>query len=197
MKRARAVALLILLAGSSLAGCAKGSTAITVTPLCPSGRDGAGKGVILMAQSVPTATKVPCVRNSLPSGWSFGRLAAENGHSTFWLDSDRDGPQAIEVRLEQSCDTRGATEVPSDRVDMVRLEHVDRVTPSYAGSRYYLFAGGCLTFTFHLAGDTPGEGLALAAQSVGAVSRTDLQAQVRRESGGRLSLDPPPEGREN
>ena len=44
-----------------------------------------------------------------------------------------------------------------------------------------------------VAGEGRGEALALATQAVGAVSRTDLEFQVREESDGRLELDPPVE----
>jgi hypothetical protein len=190
--RARSAALPVLVAGGLLAGCAGDSTAIITTPLCDTGRGGADNGVILMAQSVPTATRVPCVSAALPLGWSFHHLDARNGVSRFWLDSDRDGQQAVEVRLQASCDTDGTTEVPSDREGMRRLERVDRVSPSYQGARYYLFDGGCLTVIFSLDGDSAGEALAVASQVVGVVTRDRLAAQVQLESGGHLSLDPPP-----
>jgi hypothetical protein len=180
-----------LAAGVLLAGCASGNTDISQTPLCRAGDDGAGNGVIVMAQSVPTATWVPCIGAALPLGWSFHSLDARNGRARFWLDSDRDGMQAVEVRLEPRCNTAGAAEIPSDREGMRRLERVRRVDPTYAGERYYLFDGGCLTIAFALQGDSPGEALAVASQVVDVVSREDLAAQVRDESGGRLSLDPP------
>ena len=181
---------LALAAGGVTAGCAAGTTLITDPPLCTAGDDGAGDGVILMAQSVPTATQVPCIRTRLPLGWNFHHLEARNGVARFWLDSDRDGTMAVEVRLTETCSTSGATEIPSDREGMRRLERVDRISPTYAGARYYLFDGGCLTVIFKLAGGNPGEALALASQVVGVVSRADLQQQVREESGGRLQLDP-------
>jgi hypothetical protein len=137
---------------------------------------------------------VPCISSALPLGWNFHHLDARNGASRFWLDSDRDGQQAVEVRLAESCDTAGATEVPTDREGMTRLERVDRLSPSYAGERYYRFDGGCVTVVFALDGDSPGEALALSSQVVGAVARGDLAAQVREESGGRLTLDPPSHG---
>jgi hypothetical protein len=189
-----AAAVLALLTGGCLAGCASGTTAINAAPLCRSGSHGAGNAVILMAQSVPSASWVPCVRTALPLGWNFHQLIARNDGSRFSLDSDRDGQEAIEVRLTATCATGGATEIPSDRDGMRRLEHVRRVEPTYAGERYYLFPGGCLTFAFRLGGDSPGEALALASQAVGVVRRTDLDAQVRDESNGRLSLDPAARG---
>jgi hypothetical protein len=194
VRPARAAALTAVVSAGCLAGCAGNSTAITDPPLCRSGGDGVGNGVILMAQSVPSASWAPCIGTALPLGWSFHHLTARNGSARFWLDSDRDGVQAVEVRLTESCATAGATEIPSDRDGMRRLERVRRVSPTYAGERYYLFPGGCLTFVFRLDGDSPGEALALASQAVDVVRRADLDAQVRKESGGRLSLDPAAEG---
>jgi hypothetical protein len=195
VRAARSAALTALLSGGFLAGCAGDSTAVTEAPLCRS-EGSAGNGVVLMAQSVPTASWVPCIGAALPLGWGFHHLDARNGRARFWLDSDRDGTQAVEVRLTATCATGGTTEIPSDRDGMRRLERVRQVSPTYAGERYYLFPGGCLTFVFQLAGDSPGEALALASQVVGVVRRSDLDAQIREESGGRLSLDPATEGGE-
>jgi hypothetical protein len=180
------------LAAALVAGCSSDgpNSAITEPPLCSDGHDGAGNGVILMAQSVPSATWVPCIGTALPLGWNFHHLEAGNGEARFWLDSDRDGQKAVEVRLTASCDTAGTTEIPSDRAGMRRLERVGRMSPTYAGTRYYVFDGGCLTVVFRLDSDSPGEALALASQAVGVVARSDLQRQVRDESGGRLELDP-------
>jgi hypothetical protein len=190
----RRAVLLLAVVAAGLAGCAGNSTAITDPPLCRSGGTDVGNGVILMAQSVPSASWVPCIRTALPLGWTFHHLVARNGDARFWLDSDRDGTQAIEVALTKTCDTSGSTEIPSDREGMRRLERVRRVSPTYAGERFYLFPGGCLTVVFRLGGDSSGEALALASQAVGAVRRADVDAQVREESGGRLSLDPAAEG---
>ena len=180
-----------------LAGCASDTTATSALPTCTDGGDGdAANGVVLMAQSVPTASWVPCLRTTLPLGWGFHHLDARNGVARFWLDSDRDGQRAIEVRLEPECDTSGSTEIPSDRDEMDRMERVTMTTPRFEGERYYVFEGGCITFVFRLGGESRGEPLALATQAVGAVSRTDLLDQVHEESGGRLHLDPPEEAGE-
>ena len=194
MTPGRTSAVPALLAVGLLAGCASDSTAITSAPLCSDRSGAAGNGVILMAQSVPTAAWVPCIGAALPLGWSFHHLDARDGVSRFWLDSDRDGQQAVEVRLEASCDDAGATQVPTDREGMTRLERVDRLSPAYAGERFYRFSGGCVTVAFALDGDNPSEALALSTQVVGAVARTDLAAQVEKDSGGRLTLDPPDDG---
>jgi hypothetical protein len=195
VKGTRALPLLTLLVGLGASGCASDTTATIVLPTCTQGEHGAASNaVVLMAQSVPSAGWVPCLRTALPLGWSFDHLDARNGGARFWLDSDRDGTQAIQVRLDGSCTTTGATEIPSDRDDMRRYERITRTTPDFAGKRYYVFEGGCITFVFKLSGDSRGEPLALATQAVGAVRRADLAAQVHDDSGGRISLDPPGKG---
>jgi len=187
--------LIAAVAGSALSGCGgHDTTAAIVAPACSQGDEGAaGNGVVLMAQSVPTAEWVPCLRTALPIGWGFQHLDARSGVARFSLNSDRDGQQAIEVRLEKGCHTAGATEVPSDRDEMDRLERVTMTTPRFEGERYYVFDGGCITFVFRLGGQSRAEALALATQTVGAVRRSTLVEQVREESDGRPELDPPGE----
>ena len=188
---------LVLVAGLTLSGCSSDTTATTEQPTCAAAEDReASNAVILMAQSVPTATWVPCLRSAPPLGWNFHHLDARDTVSVFSMDSDRDGQEAIKVRFEKSCDTAGATEIASDREGMDRLERVTQTTPTFKGERYYTFEGGCITFEFTLAGDSDsrGEALALATQAVGAVTRDDLSDQVHDESNGRLSLDPAGDG---
>ncbi|MGY1711675.1 hypothetical protein ACI8AC_19435 [Geodermatophilus sp. SYSU D00758] len=187
--RAAAPAVLSLL----LAGCVAPGVPAGQVPACAIGDQGAAaSGVVLMAQAVPTASWVPCVEG-LPLGWHVAGLDVRSGSGRFWLDSDRDGVHAIEVRLSGRCDTDDATEIRSDRPGMRRFEQVTQVSPQYHGRRYYTFGGGCITVVFRLAGDSRGEPLALATQAIGALRRADLAEQVRQASGGRLELDPPAE----
>jgi hypothetical protein len=185
-------ALLALLASLTLSGCVELTTSLTSDEVaCKEGDDGTpANAVLLMAQSVPSATWVPCLE-AMPQGWHFSDMDVGRGVARFWLNSDRDGTHAIEVRLTKSCDTAGATEIPSDRSQMRRLERVTEVSPQYVGRRFYLFDGGCITVVFTLSGENRGEPLAVATQGLGAVPREDLRALVREESGGRLELDPP------
>jgi hypothetical protein len=127
-------------------------------------------------------------------GWHFADLEAEDGSARFWLDSDRHGVRAIEVLLTEACETDGASEIPSDREGMRRLERVDEVDPRYLGRRFYLFEGGCITVLFTLGGEDRAEPLALITQGLGTVTREELRDLVREQSDGRLELDPPAEG---
>ena len=189
----RRAALGAAMAPLLLSGCvtvAFGSEAVA----CSQGDDGTPtNGVILMAQSVPTASFVPCLEG-LPLGWQLVDLDADSGSARFWLDSDRYGAHAIEVRLTAECDTSGTTQIPSERPDMRRMEQIDQVSPRFIGRRYYVFDGGCITVAFTLAGSDSSEPLAVATQGVGVVPREVLRELVREESNGRLELDPPPEG---
>jgi hypothetical protein len=192
VRAAAARSLLALLAAAGATGCAGPTTGSTEAPTCGEGTEGAANGVVLMAQSVRTASWVPCLRAAVPLGWDFEYLDARNGKAAFQLGSDRDGQrQEIDVRLEPSCDTAGSTEIRSDRDGMQRFERVTMTTPQFEGERYYVFDGGCIVFDFRLTADNRGEPLALATQVVGAVSRADLRDQVHEESDGRLQLDPP------
>ncbi len=188
---ARRFAVLLVTAGFLLPGCVQVGTLSSDLAACQEGDDGTpSNGVVLMAQAVPTSTWVPCLE-TMPLGWHFSDMDVDRGSARFWLDSDRDGPHAIEVRLTGSCNTDGATEIPSDRPEMRRLERVVQVSPQYVGRRFYLFEGGCITVLFQLLGQNRAEPLAVATQGLGAVPRDELRELVREQSGGRLELDPP------
>jgi hypothetical protein len=105
--------------------------------------------MILVAQSVPTATRVPCI-DALPAGWGIDPTTVDDGETRFTLDSDRAGDNAVEVRLlpRSGCRTAGTTEVPSDEAGARRFEDVRRLRPSLLATRTYLFPGGCVTYRF-------------------------------------------------
>jgi hypothetical protein len=190
ISRRRRLVLLLLGAALVPAGCARPVVIGDEVLACESGDDGTpAQGVVLMAQSVPTAAYVPCLE-SMPVGWHVADVQARNDVASFSLDSDRDGVRALEIRLTGGCDTSGASEIPSDRPEMRRLEEVSSVTPQYVGRRYYVFDGGCITVHFRLAGRHATEPLAVATQSVGTLPRDALRAHVREETDGRLELDP-------
>jgi tRNA A-37 threonylcarbamoyl transferase component Bud32 len=139
----------------------------------------------LLAQSVPSAALVPCVR-ALPPGWAVATAKARNGLSEFTLAHDTDS-QAVVVRLTAACTPRGATRRPSDQPGARRYERTG------AGSGqvtwYTVFAGGCVTAQLHPAGNTTafaGE----ASSALGFTTRCSLQQTLDARSSSRLHLDP-------
>jgi tRNA A-37 threonylcarbamoyl transferase component Bud32 len=142
----------------------------------------------LEAQSVPTASLVPCVR-SLPEGWTLGAANVRNGWSRFTLDHDRLGKPALVVRLTAACDTTGATPTPSDAAGRRRYE---RAEPGHSGpaTTYTMFPGGCVTVDLRSTSDIDASLLDQAASAIGFTTRNHLQEALQQRSNGRLHLDP-------
>ena len=152
-------------------------------PTCvPKGAD----SLTLLAQAVPSATKIPCI-SSYPAGWHFASMSVHNGEGRFTLDSDRAGISAVKVHLRQNCDLEGATEIPSDEPDTRRFERIISVVDDFQAVRSYSFEGGCITYRF----DFDRQGRALVNEvsvAIGFIDRSALDALIRERSGGDLRL---------
>jgi hypothetical protein len=160
------------------AGC--GMTVEAAEPRC-----GAVERLALVAQSVPTATYVPCLQD-LPVGWRTTRFEAERGSTRLSLLSDRSGGRPVEVVLSPACDVSGASPA-RPRADGVRsyLE-LDTVAPLYAGTAYDVFPGGCVQYAFAL---PRGPHIPLMEDldaSIGLVPRRELRLDVRERTGAEL-----------
>jgi hypothetical protein len=133
----------VVAAAMAMAGCSLGAPGPSA-PTCSN-----GDVLILIAQSVPTATLLPCIAE-YPTGWTFGGEQVETGRARFWLDSDRAGKRAVTVTLTRSCTTTGAVRVPvqPDEAGTVRYEAPDTLPPRFTGTRLYTFRGGCVTYRF-------------------------------------------------
>ena len=143
-RRARgwaAFALVVSVVAS--AGC--GTIRQRTAPTCVTGGTDT---LVLMAQSVPTASMVPCIAG-YPAGWHFASISVRDGRSEFVLDSDRAGISAIRIRLQEQCDVTGATEIPTDEPDTRRFERILSVKDSFRAVRTYQFRGGCTTYRFN------------------------------------------------
>jgi tRNA A-37 threonylcarbamoyl transferase component Bud32 len=144
----------------------------------------------LMAQSVPSASLVPCVR-FLPVGWSVAEVAVNDGRSVLTLDHDRAGERALVVRLTGSCDRSGAVEGPSATVGVRHFQRTEsRVGGEFLATWYDQFPGGCVTSQLHLTTDPNGEFAAQAPHVLGFTTRDALRQALSQRSDGRLQLDP-------
>jgi hypothetical protein len=185
-RRRTALLALALLATTGCINAQVGSA--TGLPRCAPETDGLPGGLVLMAQSVPSARWLPCVRQ-VPVGWKFVAFDARDGQTDIRFSSDREGMTALTVLVRPSCDLTGAEEVPSEWPELRRYERVTRVSSGYGGERHYTFTGGCVTYRFDLRGDTRAEGVAVISDALGFVSRQSVARQVRDGSDGRLELD--------
>jgi tRNA A-37 threonylcarbamoyl transferase component Bud32 len=75
----------------------------------------------LMAQAVPTATAVPCIRD-LPEGWNFAGADVRDGEATFALSVGMSEAPLVAVTLAASCDTSNARPVPTDEAGTERFD---------------------------------------------------------------------------
>jgi hypothetical protein len=176
-----------------LSGCQWDITEAGKSADCPATGRLDNPTLVLMAQAVPTAALIPCVR-SMPAGWHRGALSIRSGRAAFILGSDREGQHAVTVEMTATCDVRRASEVPSDQTGTRRYERPTRVTSGYGGDRYYVYAGGCTRLRFDFNGRSRAQPLSELATAVAFVTRDAVRDLVRRDTRGRLVLDPTPTG---
>jgi tRNA A-37 threonylcarbamoyl transferase component Bud32 len=143
----------------------------------------------LMAQSVPSASLVPCLR-SLPPGWAVGLVTVNDGRSVLALNHDRAGAGVLTIRLTAACDTQGATEVTADQPQIRRYQRIDRLAPRFEATRFDLFPGGCVTARAAVPAANRAEVTGELSAILGYTSRQTLQQALDQRSDGRLRLDP-------
>ena len=177
----RSLRLVVLVVVGLVPGC--GAVQENTRPVCSY-----GSPTVLMAQSVPDATLIPCVR-ALPVGWHFRGFEAMNGESRFWLDSEVVGARALEVALTPSCDTSAAKRKESDEPRARRFERVDRRRPAFAGEWIYRFEGGCSIYSFSFTEADQANALGQIERGVSFIPRRDLADAFHSQAGS--ELDPP------
>lgn len=167
-----------------MTGCGPSEDAFV--PACPSfGEDpDVPPASWLLAQSVPSATLVPCV-SVLAPGWEVSNVDIESERSRFWLSSDRLGTNFLRVELHPDCDVTGSEATLSDEQDSELFRRVRTVLSGpqregeYVGDWFYVYQGGCAVYHFEAEGpDVPSiEGATEAALSF--FTRADLAAALR------------------
>ena len=128
--------------------------------------------LVLVAQSVPTADRIPCII-ALPLGWKVGAVEVRDGRTSFRLDTNGGPTNRLKVVLQEECSLAGATEVPSDEPGTVRWDRL----PTETGRRMvrtYTFTGGCVNYEFELSGATAGR-MDEASLAVGFLTRADIE----------------------
>ena len=143
----------------------------------------------LEAQSVPSASLVPCVR-SMVVGWRVASVTVNPGRTVITLDHDRAGPGAMVVRLTAACTPSGAVEGPSATAGVRHYQGIESRSGEFTATWYDQFPGGCVTSRLHLTTDPNGEFAAQAPQVLGFTTRAALQGVLSQRSDGRLQLDP-------
>jgi hypothetical protein len=143
----------------------------------------------LEAQSVPSASLVPCIRPRL-DGWTVAEVAVNDGRSVVTLNHDRAGPSAVVLRLTAACDPAGAVQAPAPAPGVRRYQRAGSHTGEFRVTWYDLFPGGCLTYQLHSTSDVEGSFAAELPALLGFATRDALRQALRQRSDGRLRLDP-------
>ena len=168
----------MLAASAPLAGCATFSHA---APRC-----GDPLRVAIIAQSLPSASYLPCIR-TLPEGWSSSGFNPSQRGTSFLLNSDRSPGRPVVVRLTATCAPGRASPSPSRAPGVVTYTRLTSVAPRFAGSLYDVFPGGCLTYAFDFA---LGSQIALMEQfeqAIGLYPRQQLRLVLKQQLGVELN----------
>jgi hypothetical protein len=198
--RGTCAALLCALAFAvpALSGCGNGiyigpdGPDPAVVPLrCRPPRGEVSDLLVLLAQSVPTAQAVPCLRQ-IPLDWTVREAKVKRGNARITLGYVPQMDQAFTIELTRKCDPGDAAESASDQPGMRRFDRPLREGTHYSEERYYVGSGSCTTFRF----DLRGAGAAALAAEIWAnlsfVDRPSLDRQIRDHTDDKLRLDPPP-----
>jgi hypothetical protein len=174
-RRLGLAALCVLLAAPAC------SSSRSMLPPCNRSDD---RTLILMAQAVPTATKLPCI-TAIPAGWTFGGAQVGSDLARMWLDSDLGGLHAVQIDLVARCDTSAAVEVPpgpgegGTKVFQLPIS----LPPSFVGTRFVTFPGGCIQTEYRFASDAPASLAVEADAAVGLIARSNVAVAVEDEFG--------------
>ena len=142
--------------------------------------------LLLMAQSVSTASLVPCIE-ILPAGWAVGDVVVGNDRSRFTMTSDRGG--VLVVELTASCDLAGMVELTSEQPEARRYLRIERDAAGAAMTRAYTFPGGCITQRLTAPAASRQQLAGESSFALGFTTRDALAAALRRDSDGRLDLN--------
>jgi hypothetical protein len=117
-----------------------------------------GPPTILMAESVPTATQIPCIER-LPEGWAFQTFTASDSSASFSL-AQRDGGGTLEVTLLGACPAATRGRATEDRGSTIVWTSA--------------FPGGCTVARLTLSDPAPaGAGTAIH-RAMGSISRAEV-----------------------
>ena len=114
----------------SLAGC---TTSGGTVPGC-----GDPLRLAIVAQSVPGAAYLPCLRDLQP-GWTAAGFTPSQDGTSFLLNSDRSPEQPVTVRLTATCWTGGASPTPARAPGVLTYTRLASIQPRFSGTLYDVF----------------------------------------------------------
>ena len=179
------LAVVTLGATATLAGCAASGGTVPASggtvPGC-----GDPLRLAIIAQSVPSASYVPCI-DGLQPGWETAGFDPTQDGTSFLLNSDRSPGRPATVRLTAACDFSRASPSPPRAPGALTYTRLDSISPRFAGALYDVFPGGCISYGFDFA---LGSQIALVEQfedAIGLYPRQQLRLILKQKLGIELS----------
>jgi hypothetical protein len=172
------LAAVMLAEGAGLTGCSSSGGTV---PGC-----GDPLRLAVVAQSVPSASYLPCLRDLQP-GWTTSGFAPSQDGTSFLLNSDRSPGQPVTIQLTTGCRISGASPSPARAPGVLTYTRLHSIRPRFAGRMYDVFPGGCVTYTFDF---SHGSQIALMEQfeqAIGLYPRQQLRLVLKRELGVELN----------
>jgi len=182
VRRAAPGKVLAVALAAALMAPACGAAQDNARPVC-----GYGDPTLLMAEAVPSATLVPCVR-SLPVGWHFHGFEAERGNAGFALDSEQAGTQALVVSVAPSCRPEGSP-ASSDERGTQLFRRGANPSAGYAATWWYRYAGGCTIYRIELPSGPVANLIGQIRSGLSFTRRAELDRASRAHVG--VGLGPP------
>jgi hypothetical protein len=185
----------LVLAWAALAGCGSiylgpaGPDPAVVPLRCVPPRGQVSDMLVLLAQALPDAPAVPCLR-AIPLDWTMQVFEVHDGGARVRLAYVPQPDQSVTLGLTARCDLDGAAETPTDQPGMRRYDRPRRDGSHYAEERFYVTPEVCTAFRFDLRGTGAASLAAEIWTNLGFVTREVLDRQLREHTGGRLRLDP-------
>lgn len=156
---------------------------------CTTGKRLISGALVLIAQSVPSASAIPCLDHA-PPDWIMQEFDVSDRRGRVVLGYEPQQDQRLTVDVVPLCDPAGGTEVPSGVAGVRRFDRAVRSGSSVADQRYYVYPDACTILRFQLSGAVSGPLAADIGEAFSFVTRDEIDRRVRELSGGRLHLDP-------
>ncbi len=137
-----------------------------------------GGSALITAQSVPTASWVPCL-DHLPDGWMVASVHVDQDGTMVKLDSDRAGDDAATLRFATGCEISNGVAAVSEFPTVARYDRIDRLQPGFRASRFYVFRGGCVWWSFDFDDDASATESVAIGETLELVSRRALNDGLR------------------
>jgi len=176
----RTVVVIAALALTALPGCMAASSR---PPEC----DPRSSVTILLAQSVPTATRVPCLRE-LPLGWGFRGMRATDDGTEMWLSTDSAaGADTVTITFSETCEIGDAEPVSPTFAEAGAEVYLEMTSEEpITGRRVRMFEGGCVTSRYSFPPGSPTSLVREADDTIGYVLRFQMVNHVEQEHGAIL-----------